>query len=75
MTKTLGRVRKFSCFAVTGNKNGLAGFALKKSTDARSALKHVKNRAGQKLMYIERYNNHTGKKIITKFVIFVKIIC
>jgi small subunit ribosomal protein S5 len=59
MKSNSGRYRRISVVAVTGNKNGLAGFALGKAADSRAALKRAKNRAGQKLMYIERYNNHT----------------
>jgi ribosomal protein S5 len=28
-----------------------------------TALRKAKNRAAQKLMYVERYNNHTGMQI------------
>lgn len=70
MTNNMGRVRVFSCFAVTGNGNGLAGFALKKSGDSKTALSKVKNRAGTKVIYIERYNDHTGTNY--KIFYFVK---
>lgn len=60
MKGNMGRTRRLSVFVVTGNKNGLAGFALTKGNDSMGALKHAKNRAGQKLMYIERFQNHTG---------------
>lgn len=59
MKANSGRYRRISVVAVTGNKNGLAGFALGKAADSKAALRRAKNRAGQKLMYIERYNNHT----------------
>lgn len=59
MKANSGRYRRISVVAVTGNKNGLAGFALGKAADGRAALRRAKNRAGQKLMFIERYNNHT----------------
>nr|CAG4641693.1 EOG090X0689 [Eurycercus lamellatus] len=59
MKGNLGRVRTMSAFVVTGNGNGLAGFALGKAQMGNSALRKAKNRAGQKLMYVERYNNHT----------------
>lgn len=59
MTGNLGRKRQISCFVVTGNGQGLAGFGLGKSLEGKTALKTAKNRAGQRLMYIERYNNHT----------------
>jgi len=59
MDANIGRRRRFSVVAFTGNKNGLGGFALGKSPEGRSALKRAKNRAGQKLLYIERYKEHT----------------
>ncbi|CAG7645674.1 unnamed protein product [Allacma fusca] len=55
----LGKIRTFSCCTITGNKNGLAGVGLGKAGDGRSAMKRSKNRAGQKLVYIQRYNGHT----------------
>lgn len=62
MTGTLGRKSRISAFVVTGNGNGLAGFALAKAPASKAALKTAKNRAGQKLIYIPRYKEHTGKK-------------
>lgn len=59
MTGNLGRKRQISCFVVTGNGQGLAGFGLGKALEGKTALKTAKNRAGQRLIYIERYNNHT----------------
>ncbi|XP_054277920.1 28S ribosomal protein S5, mitochondrial-like [Macrosteles quadrilineatus] len=59
MTGNLGRKRQVSAFVVTGNGEGLAGFARGKAVEGRVALVTAKNRAGQKLMYIERYNDHT----------------
>nr|CAG4634784.1 EOG090X0689 [Alona affinis] len=59
MKGNLGRVRSTSAFVITGNGNGLAGFGLGKAQVGNAALKKARNRAGQKLMYIERYNNHT----------------
>ncbi|XP_063846777.1 small ribosomal subunit protein uS5m-like [Scylla paramamosain] len=59
MTAVFGRKRRMSIFAVTGNGNGLAGFALSKATTVQDAIRKVKNRAGQKLLHIQRYNDHT----------------
>jgi len=59
MDANYGRIRRFSVFAFTGNKQGMAGFALAKAPDGRGALKRARNRAGQKLLYIERYKEHT----------------
>lgn len=63
MTGNLGRQTRTSAFVVTGNGNGLAGFAITKTSTAPAALKTAKNRAGQRLMYIPRYKEHTGKEI------------
>lgn len=60
MKGNLGRTRRTSAFVVTGNGNGLAGFAIGKAQMGMTALKKAKNRAAQKLMYVERYNEHTG---------------
>lgn len=71
MKGNFGRTRRISVVAVTGNHNGLAGFALAKSTEIKGALRQAKNRAGQKLMNIDIYNGHTGKYItILLFVIY-----
>lgn len=63
MTGNLGRKSSVSMFVVTGNGNGLAGFALAKAPAPKAAIKTAKNRAGQRLMYIPRYKEHTGKEI------------
>lgn len=60
MKGNFGRKRRMSCMAVCGNGKGLAGFACTKSADGQATVKKAKNRAGQKLMYVELYNNHTG---------------
>ncbi|XP_076306296.1 mitochondrial ribosomal protein S5 [Tachypleus tridentatus] len=59
MKANFGRTRRMSVLCVTGNKNGLAGFALGKSPEGPAALRKAKNRAAQKLRYIERFENHT----------------
>lgn len=64
MKANFGRKRRLSAMVVTGNKEGLAGFALGGSQDGKSALKKAKNRAGQKLMYIKRHRDHTGSFIL-----------
>lgn len=61
MTAVFGRKRRMSIFAVTGNGNGLAGFALSKATTVQDAIRKVKNKAGQRLLYVHRYNDHTGE--------------
>lgn len=59
MTGNMGRKRRMSAFVVTGNGNGISGFAIGKGIESKVALKSAKNRAAQKLMFIERYNDHT----------------
>ncbi|KAK9873570.1 hypothetical protein WA026_023128, partial [Henosepilachna vigintioctopunctata] len=59
MKGNYGRKRRVSVLSVTGNKNGIAGFSIGKAIDPKSALRKSKNRAGQKLMHIKLYNNHT----------------
>lgn len=59
MKGNLGRKRRLACFVVTGNKNGLAGFAWGKSIDNKAAMRKAKNRAGQKLIHFDPCNGHT----------------
>lgn len=59
MRGNLGRYRRHSCFVVTGNGNGVAGFAMGKSTDPKAAIRKAKNRAIQKLMHIQVCDGHT----------------
>lgn len=59
MKGNMGRKRRFSVMSVTGNGNGLAGFATAKAPEARTALRKSKNRAGQKLLKIELCENRT----------------
>lgn len=61
MKGNIGRKRQFSAFVVTGNGKGLVGFARGKSTEGKMALQQAKNRAGQKLMQIKIFRDHTGK--------------
>lgn len=62
MKGNFGRKRQMASLVVTGNKKGLAGFAIGKAQEAKTALKKAKNRAGQKLMHIKLFRNHTGKQ-------------
>uniref|UniRef100_A0A1B6EDT7 Small ribosomal subunit protein uS5m n=1 Tax=Clastoptera arizonana TaxID=38151 RepID=A0A1B6EDT7_9HEMI len=59
MTGNMGRKRRISVCAVTGNGQGLAGFGFGKALDPKAAMTSAKNRAGQKLMFIERFEDHT----------------
>lgn len=61
MTGNMGCKSQISIFVVTGNGNGIAGFALAKAPASKTALKTARNRTGHKLMYIARYKEHTGK--------------
>lgn len=60
MKGNFGRKRRLSALVVTGNKRGLAGFAMGKALEAKIALRKAKNRSGQKLTHIKLFNNHTG---------------
>lgn len=60
MKGNFGRKRRLSVFVITGNRNGLVGFATGKALESRTALRKAKNRAGQKLMHINVFRNHTG---------------
>ncbi|GLH01531.1 28S ribosomal protein S5, mitochondrial [Gryllus bimaculatus] len=59
MSGNFGRKRRVSSLVVTGNGNGLAGFAMGKANDAKASLRTAKNRAGQKLVFVDIYKNHT----------------
>ncbi|KAL1512648.1 hypothetical protein ABEB36_002207 [Hypothenemus hampei] len=59
MKGNFGRKRRMSALVVTGNKKGLAGFAMGKALEGKIALRKAKNRSVQKLMHIKMFNNHT----------------
>ncbi|GJQ80194.1 mRpS5 [Trypoxylus dichotomus] len=59
MKGNFGRKRRLSVFVVTGNSNGLAGFAIGKGIESKIALRKARNRAGQKLMRIKIFRDHT----------------
>ncbi|XP_043067770.1 small ribosomal subunit protein uS5m [Drosophila bipectinata] len=59
MKGNMGRKRRYSVLSVTGNGNGLAGFATAKAPEVRTALRKSKNRAGQKLININLCENRT----------------
>nr|XP_036226599.1 28S ribosomal protein S5, mitochondrial isoform X2 [Bactrocera oleae] len=48
MKGNMGRKRRYSVLSITGNKEGLAGFAVAKAPEVRTALRKSKNRAAQK---------------------------
>ncbi|XP_017883518.1 28S ribosomal protein S5, mitochondrial [Ceratina calcarata] len=59
MSSNMGRKKCTRCMVITGNGKGLAGFSWNTSRELRSGLITAKNRAGQRLIHIERYNDHT----------------
>ncbi|XP_049306068.1 28S ribosomal protein S5, mitochondrial [Bactrocera dorsalis] len=59
MKGNMGRKRRYSVLSITGNKKGLAGFAVAKAPEVRTALRKSKNRAAQKVIKIELCDNHT----------------
>ena len=66
MKGNFGRKRRQAGFVVTGNGKGLAGFASSKGSDYKMTLRKAKNRAGQKLIPIKIFRNHTGKLIYVR---------
>lgn len=60
MTRHFGRYRTVATIVATGNGNGLVGYGLATAPEGKAALRRAKNRAGQKLMYIPRYEDHTS---------------
>lgn len=59
MSGTFGRVRRMQALVVTGNRNGLAGFATAIGKDSRAVVRHARNRASQALVQIPRGDDHT----------------
>ncbi|XP_023019389.2 mitochondrial ribosomal protein S5 [Leptinotarsa decemlineata] len=59
MKGNFGRKRRLSVLSVTGNGNGVGGFALGKGLETKIAIRKSKNRAGQKLIHVKRFNDHT----------------
>lgn len=59
MNGILGRTRRFHALVVTGNGNGLAGFSVSIGKEGKAVVRHARNRAGQQLVSIQRWDNHT----------------
>lgn len=59
MTGIYGRTKRMQALVVTGNKNGLAGFAVCVGNDPRAVVRHARNQAAQSLVYAPRGDNHT----------------
>ena len=55
----LGKKKTISCFAVTGNREGIVGYGTGKGPTASGALKLAKAHASQRLLNIELYENRT----------------
>ncbi|XP_043792719.1 28S ribosomal protein S5, mitochondrial isoform X1 [Apis laboriosa] len=59
MTSNMGRTKRCRVLVITGNKKGLAGFIMLNGNEFKSTINAAKNKAAQRLIYIERYNDHT----------------
>lgn len=59
MRGNLGRYRRHSAYVITGNGNGMAGFAMGKSVSPTAALAKAKKRAAQNLTHIQLCDGHT----------------
>lgn len=59
MSGVLGRTKRVQALVVTGNGNGLAGFSTAIGKETRAVVRHARNRAGQALVSIPRWDNHT----------------
>lgn len=68
MTATYGRKRQHSVLVVTGNKQGLGGFALGKALEPKTAIRKAKNRAGQKMLNVHLFRNHTSTELHNYFL-------
>ncbi|KAI3389670.1 hypothetical protein SNEBB_001383 [Seison nebaliae] len=74
VTANEGRKKRASCFAISGNGKGLAGFALGKALEKRTATKLAKNRTMNNLLYIPLYENRTVFHNFQTEFFFVKMI-
>lgn len=59
MSGLFGRTKKMHGLVVTGNGNGVAGFAVSIGKDGKGVVRRARNRAGQALVSIPRWDNHT----------------
>lgn len=59
MSGSMGRIRQVQALVVTGNRNGLAGFAYATGKDSRAVVRHARNKAAQYLVHIPLWENHT----------------
>lgn len=54
-----GKKRTVSCLVVVGNGNGVAGYAVGRGEEIRTAIRKAKNKAVNALQYIPRYEDTT----------------
>ena len=59
MTAKFGKYKRYKCLTVTGNMNGLAGYAIARDIDSRVVPTLSKNRAAQRLQYINLFEGNT----------------
>lgn len=61
MTSNMGRTKRCRLLVITGNRKGLAGFVMLSGSEFKSTVNAAKVKAGQRLIYVERHNDHTGR--------------
>ncbi|XP_394577.3 putative 28S ribosomal protein S5, mitochondrial isoform X2 [Apis mellifera] len=59
MTSNMGRTKRCRLLVITGNRKGLAGFVMLSGSEFKSTVNAAKVKAGQRLIYVERHNDHT----------------
>lgn len=59
MTGNFGRVRRFISMAVTGNGNGIVGFAMCDGGEAKTVIRQARNRAALHLLSVKVFENRT----------------
>ncbi|XP_054154243.1 28S ribosomal protein S5, mitochondrial-like [Oppia nitens] len=59
MTALFGKYKRFACLTCSGNMNGLAGYAVNKDVDSKKAIVKSKNKAAQRLQYINLCEGNT----------------
>lgn len=59
MNGVLGRTKRMHSLVVTGNGNGLAGFADSIGNDPKATVRQARNKAGKSLVKVPLFDNHT----------------
>lgn len=54
-----GKTKRFQALCVTGNKQGLVGFATGTSKEAKMALNRARSKAAQRMRFVDLFENHT----------------